>query len=301
MRSQRPNTGSRRPLAANEPDISTVLSLLLNTTKGRDKLLLELLAQTGITPAELVELKKKDLKAHDNTLRLRAETTKNKLRRTIRLPQNLARRLLAHAHTHTKEHVFCTRQSTKLTTRRIEQVLKDASKQAGLRQSITARDLRNNYLQAAKKHAKDDEELRKITGLKTISARTGLDEEQQEAVIKAAKESSPREEALIQALIHTQLSLAQTLALEKRHLNKDFLRVAGTNIPLPKGLSKQLQQLTLATDTATIFNGRQGPLTQRRAEQLIKEIGKKAGLELTSHELRRTTSATYATRGGEAQ
>jgi DNA-binding NarL/FixJ family response regulator len=73
--------------------------------KGRDGLLVQLLAHTGKTSTELSELKKSELDALD-------------------VPTQLREDVREYARTHSSPYVFATRQSPQLSSRRIQQIVK---------------------------------------------------------------------------------------------------------------------------------------------------------------------------------
>ena len=271
-------TGSRRAARQQTTDFSRDLSLLITHANDRESLLARLLAETGITPAELVSLRKTDLDTRTRQLRLRPENTKNGQARTITLSTQLTRNLAAQARTHPHEHLFATRQSTQLSTRRVEQLIAAACERAGIPR-ITARDLRNNYLQAAAKNAKDNQELKELTGLKTITKDRALEQQEQARLEKALKKAPAREQALIGTLLETDMSLTQALGLRGEDISG--LRIS------PR-LSTTLRKLS-REHHGDIFATRQSErLSTRRAEQLISAIGAKAKLRLSSKRLQAT-------------
>ncbi len=283
MTVKRPNSSSRSAATAEWTEFSIDITSLLNNIHARNRLLIKLLHATGITPKELVELVVKDHNTRKKTLLIRSETTKNGQARRVQLSTQLSKELSLHTLSKAKHtHIFSTRQSPKLTTRRVEQVLKDASEQAGI-QAVTPRDLRNNYLATARKTTRDDAQLKRITGLKTITKTRALDEEELSEIITTLATQPAREQALINALLQTSLSLTQLITLTKKDIN---------TLTINNKLAEQLH--TLATQpNQHIFSTRQSAqLTTRRAEQLIDRIGKDAEVELTSFRL--TTTA----RGG---
>ena len=63
---------------------------IINTIKdSRDKLIFEIFVYSGINPSELVELKYTDFDFENSTIKIRKETTKNKIERTIKIPNEL--------------------------------------------------------------------------------------------------------------------------------------------------------------------------------------------------------------------
>jgi len=257
--------------------------------------MIKVLATTGMTVSEITTLQEKDIKG---TIRVRAENTKNNQERRIPITKTLARQLAGHlAHKKSQDYVFSTRQSPQLTTRRIEQIFKDASKEAGV--NITPKDLRTAYLQQAANTTKNEEELRKLTGLTSVTKKHILSQQEQKSLLSKA---APREQALISLLLETGIKATEALALTEKKVSKTHIILPNRTIPLTPSLSNELQ--TLAQPGSHLFSTRQSTqLTPRRAEQLIKEVGKDIGLDVTPTLLRNTAITQLAQKYGveEAQ
>ncbi|MBN1274801.1 site-specific integrase [Candidatus Woesearchaeota archaeon] len=284
MPPKRQKTSSTEAAVQQPRSFSRDLSLLLAHAKTREQLLFRILAETGITLKELVSLKKTDLTPHERTLTIRPETTKHGTPRTITLSTQLAHRLATHARTQPTEHLFSTRQSAQPSTRRIEQLLKQACERAGIK-PLTARDLRNAYREAATTAAKDDEELRRLTGLKTITKDKALTKEEQARLAKTIKKQPARDRALITTLLETGKPLDDTITLTKKDI---------TTLKLTTQLATLLRSLATTAEEPLFSTRQSAQLTRRRAEQIISDTGKRARIpRLTSH-----TLTTTAQRGG---
>lgn len=277
-------SSGRRAAVQTKTDFSRDISLLLRNATPREQLLVRLLRETGITLKELTSLQKTDLNTHTQTILIRSENTKNELSRTISLSTQLARTLANHARTQPKEHLFSTRQNTQLSTRRVEQIIADACTRAGIPR-ITARELRNTYLEAAAKTAKNDEQLQELTGLKTIKKDNVLTEKEQERIARVLKKEPAREQALISIILQTSLSLQETLTLTRKDI---------ATLTITPQLAQTLRTLARKPEEQLFSTRQSTQLTTRRAEQLISTIGARAGIRLTSHQLR-----TTAQRGGQ--
>jgi integrase len=304
-----PNNGSRRAAIQKQIEFSREVRLLLEKTNARTGLLVRLLWQTGITPSELVNIKAQDLNTATQTLSVRSETTKNGIARTVKLTPELVRSLATLARATTaQDYLFSTRQSTQLCTRRVEQVLKEASEEAGL--SIRARDLRNDYISRAVHYAKDTQELKELTGLKTIQKDALLSEQEETRLARVIKQQAPRDQALLLLLSETGMHLGEALSLQKKQLLHGRISLPERTIILSSSLSSQLNQFSRQLEREQsekedeyLFSSRQSTqLGSRRSEQLISYLGQKAGIEnLTAQRLRATSLHRIAQEQGIAQ
>lgn len=289
---------SSRRTAAHLPDFSRAIALLTEQANKRDALIIKLIATTGITPSELVNLQVRDLRKQ--TLRIREENSKNSQRRDIALTAQVWRQLALHVATRkATDYVFSTRQSPQLTTRRVEQVFKDASQRAGVQ--VTPRDLRQAYLQQAAQTARSDDELKELTGLKSITRKTTLSSTQTKKLLES--KLTRREHALVNLLLETAITTKEASRLHTRELKEQEIIVSGRHIPISSSLSSQLSTLAEQPDSH-IFCTRQSPkLSPRRVEQIIAQAGTKAGLSISTRLLRATAIARIAEEFGvdEAQ
>ena len=281
-------SGRRRPEQRQQADFSRDITLLYNQADHRTRLIIRLLWQAGLTPRELVSLQRRDLDTHARLLTIRPETTKHGTGREVKLSPSLTHAL----HTHTarkqpRDHVFSTRQSPQLTTRRVEQLVKHASKKASL--DYTPRDLRNAYLRTAATAAKDDRHLKQLTGLKTITKRAVLDKDQRDTLEHALESRPARTRGLIRLLLETGADLNDILNLRKHDLEGRQLTLDQDTITISPRLARDLERLAAQTDTHLFRTRQSTQLTARRAEQLIGDTGKRAGIRgLTPRLLRNT-------------
>lgn len=289
---------SSRRTATHSQDFSRAIALLTEQANKRDSLIIKLIATTGITPSELVTLQVRDLRKQ--TLRIREENSKNAQTRVVALTPQVWRQLALHIATRkANDYVFSTRQSPQLTTRRVEQVFKDASKRAGI--EVTPRDLRTSYLEQATKSARTDQELQELTGLKSITKKSTLSSKQTEKLKSSLLTS--REQALVNLLLETAITTKEASELHTQDIKGQEIIVSGRQVPISSSLSSQLLALAQQPDSH-IFCTRQSPkLSQRRVEQIIVRAGTKVGLSISTRMLRATAIARIAEEFGvdEAQ
>ncbi|MBW2982682.1 tyrosine-type recombinase/integrase [Candidatus Woesearchaeota archaeon] len=286
-------SGRRRPEQLQQADFSRDITLLATHADPRTRLIARLLWHTGLTPRELVNLQRRDLDTHAQILTIRPENTKHGNGRTAKLSTRLARELNSRTkHKQPREHLFTTRQSPQLTTRRVEQLIKKAGKDAGV--NLTPRDLRNAYLHAAAKNAKDDEELKQLTGLKSARKQAILNQEEQERLEDTLNQTSLRDKALAKTILETGATLNDTLNLTEQDVKGRQLTLNQERITLSTQLARELEQLAKQTDNHLFRTRQSTQLTARRAEQVINDTGKRAGIRRLTPRLLRNT----ARRGG---
>ncbi|MFP4523859.1 MAG: tyrosine-type recombinase/integrase [Candidatus Woesearchaeota archaeon] len=282
-------SGRRRPEQRQQADFSRDITLLTTHADQRTRLIARLLWQAGLTPRELVNLQRRDLDTHAQTLTIRPETTKHGTGRTAKLSTRLARELATHTqHKRSREHLFTTRQSPQITTRRIEQLIKKAAEEAGV--DLTPRDLRNAYLQAAAKTANDDEELKRLTGLKSARKQAILSQEEQERLEKTLHKTSLRDKALANTILETGATLNDTLNLTGRDIKGRQLTLNQERITPSTRLARDLARLATRPDDHLFRTRQSTQLTPRRAEQIIDGIGRRAGIRRLTPRLLRNTA-----------
>lgn len=263
MSTKHKNLSSRSSTAHLSTDFSLAIARLLEHVNARDQLVIRLVYETGITPRELVELKKTDIDFANKTLVLREETTKHHVSRHISCTLSLLKQLSNYAQTNNSEYLFSTRQSTQLSTRRVEQIFKDASKEARLAQTLTPQDCRTHYIYLAKKQAQNEEELRTLTGLKSIQKRRTLTEHEFARLERTLKKAPQRTQDIVQELLSTGAKLG------------DYVN-------------------TISTGTHKVSQ-----LTARRIEQIVSHIGIEAKIDRLTPEVLRATALEK--KGGGAQ
>jgi integrase len=210
---ERQRTASRKAADQSVHPFSREIPLLLAACAPRDALVVRLLFETGLTPGELVAIQPSDLDSRARTLTLRPETTKNGIARTLLLSAGLWAALATHARTKAPgHHLFSTRQSPRLSTRRVEQILADACANAGLA-PLTPRELRTAYLTSASRATTDTATLRKTTGLRSLTKRRALSLEERNRLDRVILTLPPSEQALLSLFLSNGMSVSRVTQL----------------------------------------------------------------------------------------
>lgn len=128
-------TSLREKVILSEQEIQTLLS----TVSGRDRYIIQLILETGITLNQLIHIKQSDI--HSNQLAIRIQDGRfSHEQETYTLSQQL---LASLAHLAKAEYLFSTKNGP-LSHRRIQQILKQYSETIG--KELTPQILRNTYL-----------------------------------------------------------------------------------------------------------------------------------------------------------
>lgn len=114
-----------------------VMKLEGSINSKRDRLILEVLYETGCTVGEAVKLKKDDLDVANKQIGFPAEITKSKTPKTSRISERLSSELDSYLEEREKEgeksrYLFSSRQSESMTTKRVRQLVQKYGRKTGL-------------------------------------------------------------------------------------------------------------------------------------------------------------------------
>lgn len=152
-----------RYLNSNEYDrLKEIVELL------RDKILISFLFETGCTVSELVDIQVKHLNPEENLITFPKEITKNKTERVVFISEELKNDILKFVSRRKKvgdSFLFSSRESTKMSTKRVRQIVQAYSKEA-LDEILTPQVLRYTHIVRA---------IEKNIPLPAIQKQVGLD------------------------------------------------------------------------------------------------------------------------------
>ncbi|MBU0456666.1 MAG: site-specific integrase [Nanoarchaeota archaeon] len=106
-------------------------SLKNKINDNRDKLILNILYETGCTVNELVKIKTKDIDFGKKIIKFPPESTKSNKLRTSFISKELAKEIEKFTEKNSSQHIFTTRQGSGITTKRIRQLIQNYSQKAG--------------------------------------------------------------------------------------------------------------------------------------------------------------------------
>jgi len=106
-------------------------SLNSQITDERDKLVLKILYETGCTVNELISIKVKEIDFEKKIIKFPAENTKMKRSRVSFISKELVEETRKFVEKKISPYLFTTRQSSKITTKRVRQLVQSYSQKAG--------------------------------------------------------------------------------------------------------------------------------------------------------------------------
>lgn len=252
-----------------------------NLKSNSDKLLADLMFSLGITVSEAVSIEVGHIDFRKKILNIPKENTKNGISRSISLPtfiiEPLKKQIKFVSISNKGPYLFFTRQSDKVTTRRVEQLFKEASTK---KLSVTPKTLREWSLKIASLSGIDFEEIKERTGIYSLRKSKLLDV----GVVDEVASNLPiRENLLISLFYKFGLDVTSIINLTKTQLQNIFQNT--------KLLSKSEQNLILKfleekSLQDYVFSTRQSEqISQRRIEQIIKNSFSQISEDVTSNTL----------------
>jgi integrase len=170
-------------------DKNSLEKLEKNVSSQRDRILLKILIETSCKTNELIEIKIKDLAKYSIKIKERRVTISKDL-------FIICKKFAKQNKKNPNDFLFSSRQSDKLTTKRIRQIIqKDSS--AILKNRINPEDIRKISIKEKLKK-KDVNEIKKEIGLKRFDKRKYLD---QQDILKIKKSGDKRTRLLFDLLL----------------------------------------------------------------------------------------------------
>ncbi len=98
----------------------------------RDKLILNVLYETGCTVNELVKIKIKEIDFEKKIIKFPSASTKSNKPRVSYISKNLVNEITEYIKNHDSPNLLASRQSSQITTKRVRQLIQSYSQKAGL-------------------------------------------------------------------------------------------------------------------------------------------------------------------------
>jgi integrase len=252
-----------------------VLDSLVDTLSDiRAKLFYKIIIETSCKTSEISGIKLKDISQNKIKFAKRSVSISNTL-------SELIREYISEQNLSPKDYLFLTRQSEKISPKRIRQIIHNSSKEkTGYK--IDPKDLRE-YSIKNKLKIKDVQEVKKEAGLKRLDKRKYLSNEQ---IKKLTENISDKRTSLIFQLLLNNLKSSQIVDLKV----EDIL-----SLNLPKKLIEELENQAFSNKVSFgeyLFKTRQGThLSKVMIFKIIKNIGKQIGIEVNPQVLNNTAIA----------
>lgn len=251
---------------------------LYSTLKKPVALLIELILLTGATPIDITNIQAKHLNRATKTLTLHINKKKTISTTTHKLSSQAIETFFK---------LEKTKPLSQYSIRRIQQLIKEETTRVGsaLR---NPRSLRREYLKRV--ISENSPHLREQTQLISLRQRTTLNEKDQKKLLK--ENYSSRNKTLILTLLQTGLRVNELLQLEARYIDKNILtipaHISHNNTSRTISISQQLVA-KFPQEGFLFTTNRNNNISQRRFEQICKEVGEKLSIkELTPSIIRAT-------------
>jgi len=242
-------------------------------------LCIELILQTGATPIDIVNIKAKDINKQTKQLTLHVNKKKQIATTTHHISSQAIKTFF---------ELNVKKPLSSFSVRRLQQIIKKETEKIG--SSFTnPRSLRRAYLK--KIFQENPTELRAKTQLTSLKQRHLLSKENQQKLI--GEKYSTRNKTLILTLLHTGIRISELLHLQAHHIKKNVLtinkKIAHNNeirkINIPSKLVAQYP-----VEGYLFANNRNDKLTQRRFEQICKEVGTQLNIKQLSPSIIRASA-----------
>ncbi|MBN2142517.1 site-specific integrase [Candidatus Woesearchaeota archaeon] len=268
----------------------------------RDQLIIKLILETGCKAHELTEIKAKDIEFTTDSISIGSGAKKRKTTISKELGNQLR-----HLANRQEEYLFGSRQSKKLTARRIMQLVKHQSK-AILGEELSTRDAISIQRGRAFSKAKGAEEakaIKKETGLKSLRTREILTIEQEKGVRKKIKDKL--HQVMFDILLETGCLLSELVSIKSQDVDVKDRQITFSKIKFSKRISKISQGLSLRlkdmveslSQDEFLFSTRQSPrMSEKRAFQIIRGYARKAGIQGVGPQTIRNTMVARAMEQG---
>lgn len=234
-----------------------------NTLSTRDKLLIDTLYTTGCTTSELTNLKQSDISQHQISLG----------QRKIPIPQKLAKSLKKLS----APYVFASRQNTKTSERRIQQLIKQNT-------GKTPKEIRQEYIKNKAKTT-ELEFVKQQAGIKHLTQRDYLSEVELNTLKSAI--TSERDQ-LIFSMLEKGLKVKELTSLEIKDIEKTQIKLENRSVSIKRTTSEKILRYALKNKRSKrIFSSRQsGTISEKRVFQILQNYEKKTGVRVNARLLR---------------
>lgn len=279
-------------------DFSLVETLLNIINDSRDNLIVSLIAQTGLSPDEVVKIKFEDINFENNTIIIKSKDIKNKAQKTISLSQNLSLQLKNFVNKN-KRFVFSSNKSPRLRTRSISKIFEKYSKILGIK--ITSSNLRNLYVQNLISKETSVEKIKNSLGLKRLDEKKFLSIEDYKKIRTSIQ--NKRDQLLFDILFYTgcQLSELTNIKIKDIEFTTNSIKFSSDKkriSTISKNLSLQIKSFVNENNLSKndfLFSTRQDvKISDKRVFQIIKKYSTNRGLTNISPQTLRYSHIAYS-------
>ena len=269
----------------------------------KELLIFNLFSELGVTVSELVDLRVPQIDFSSRKLFLKD--------RVLTFSEILLQQLRAYVKENSpSDFLFFTRQSPKITPRRVQQILKQVSQRSGI--EVTPSSLRRAAVSKRLHEHIPVDEIKDFFGFKQLRKKDFLTEDEFRRLYSSI--SSERDGLLVSLLYETGMTPSQLKELKVDHIDisartirllpdnrfsEQKFRVAKISKELAGRISGFVREYPRQFSSYLFFTRQSSQLSERRIQQLLRKYSEAAGLsEVTSTVLRNTCIAhTISARG----
>ena len=171
-----PKKEKKLPKYLNYEEIEKLLnSIELDTKEGiQERLIIELLYSTGIRVSELVNIKIKDIKIHENQISILGKGNKERIVLFGKKAKDLIKLYMTTYKEYYKgnilnEYLLINKKGKQLTTNKIELIVKDALKKSALKLNISPHTLRHTFATHMLDSGADLKSVQELLGHSSLS------------------------------------------------------------------------------------------------------------------------------------
>jgi site-specific recombinase XerD len=159
-----PKVPKRLPKVLSEEELTQVLKVA--SQKNRDRALIEILVDSGMRLNELANLNMEDVDEKDGVIRVigKGDKQRNVFISDKTIATLNAYAIFARPEPVKEDRVFLTESGYPLTSRRIQKILDNIGKKAGIKQRLSPHKLRHSYATLSLKHGANLEYVRRTMG-----------------------------------------------------------------------------------------------------------------------------------------
>lgn len=235
-------------------------------TQSRDLIILLVLFETGCKVKELLELKAQSISTNKIIFKSWDAT----------ISENLQRELKSYSTENNMkfdDYLFSTRQSSQMTQRRIEQIIKSASSKIGTQ--FSARDIRKRRIANDKKKGISIPNRQKKTKTRIIPQGKNLKE------INKLPLFNQRDKIIFGLIRKSACKISDLLCIKCKDVSQNSIKISGQKIRFRSSFIKTIKQATRGFyEEDYIFKTRQSEnISPRRIQQIFRNYEKKYHLE----------------------
>ncbi len=159
----KPKRNKTIPDILNPKEIKDIISVIKNP---KHKLILKLLYGCDLRVSEIINLKKQDILFEENLIHIKL--AKGKKDRFVKIPGSIKNELYNYSELVEGEILFQSPRTGKLTTKTIQQIVKNSAKKAGIKKKVSPHTLRHSFATHLLENGTDLKIIQKLLGHSNI-------------------------------------------------------------------------------------------------------------------------------------